>query len=415
LAELRRSPPPVFEEDFDWLRGRLSGELLTAAGAVELLASFRRRDAVGDLGALLVGRASSLLKDVVLETLASLGGDGAASALVTAARNDPDEGVRARAASALGGFVGPEAYAALGGALRDPSPIVRSAAASALSRLPSRDAVDMLLRAMANEPDPRIQADLAIGVYAAGGEPWRDTVIQAILGRPEVLAVVQERRRGRDDSRYLHSYPRSFFEPGQPAVPHPQGSRRSGITVETGPGETLTEVAARVFGAAPLDRYRDWFRLRRAGEFPSPGAYDSYGNPAGDVPYDELDGTVYLRFRDPKTFDPGVLGFTKGSEAFVCDVSLLHEFGHAFAHLGDEYPEGSTADAANLTRQTRVPWEPLIRAGALSEPVRRDKMFLIATGDCHMGNRAAPTRFCPVCQLEIHARMWELTGAPLPW
>src|SRR6185295_356635 len=177
LEELRRRTPPLFEEDFGWIRARLSGELFAAAGAVDLLAAFRRHDAVGDLAALLNGRASSLLKDVVIETLGSLGGDGAVAALITVVRNDPDEGLRARAASALGGFSGPEAYAVLAAALRDPSSSVRSSAAAALSRLPSREAVDRLLWALAAEADPRIQADFAIGAYAAGGAARREEII----------------------------------------------------------------------------------------------------------------------------------------------------------------------------------------------------------------------------------------------
>jgi hypothetical protein len=260
-----------------------------------------------------------------------------------------------------------------------------------------------------------VQADLAIGAYAAGGEARREEIVRAILDRPALLAVIQDRRRGRDDSRYERDWSRSFFEPGQPAVPRPPGSRRIGITVETGPGVSLPEVAERIFAAAPLDRYRDWFRFRRAEEFPSPRAYDSFGAVAGDVPYDDLDGTVFLRYRDPKSFEPGVLGYTRGCEAVVSDVSMLHEFGHAFAHLADEYPDGSGYDAANVARQMPAPWERLIRSTALPEPLRRDKTFFIPSGDCHLGNRPAATRFCPVCQLEIHARLAELAGAPLPW
>ena len=415
LDELRQALPAVFEEDFEWIRSRLSGELFSAAGAAELVVAFGRREAIGDLASVLSSRASPLLKDVVIDALGALGGDGAAAALLSAVRGEADEGLRARAAGALGAFPGPEAIAALSAALGDPSPVVRSAASAAMSRLPSREAVEALLRALAGEADPRIQADFAIGAYAAGGEAWREAVVQAILSRPVVLQVVEERRKARDESRYLPAYPRSFFEGGQSAVPRPATGRRIGVTVETGPGRTLPEVAARLFAAAPLDRYRDWFRLRRAEEFPSPRAYDAGGTPAGDVPYDDLDGTVYIRFRDPKTFDPGVLGYTKGCEAFVSDLSMVHEFGHAFARLGDEYPDGSTADAANLARRAPPAWEPLIRSSSLSEPVRRDKAFLVPSGDCHMANRPGPTRFCPVCQLEIHARMWELSGAPLPW
>jgi hypothetical protein len=415
LEELRRRGPPVFEEDFEWIRSCLRGDLMAAAGAAELIGAFGRRDGVGDLAAALSGPSSPLLKDVLIESLGALGGDGAAAALIGVVRNDPDEGMRARAAAAMGGFAGPEAYAVLAGALRDPSSVVRSAAAAALARLPSRETVERLLWALAGEADPRVQAELAIGAWNAGGEARREEIIRAIVERPALLALIQERRRARDDSRYGHDWPRSFFEPGQAPVPRPSGARRIGITVETGPGITLPEVAARIFAAAPLDRYRDWFRFRRAEEFPSPRSYDSFGAFAGDVPYDELDGSVFLRYRDPKTFQPGVLGYTRGCEAVVSDVSMLHEFGHAFAHLADEYPDGSSFDAANVARQLPAPWEQMIRASTLPEPLRRDAAFFIPSGDCHLANRPGPTRFCPVCQLEIHARMAELAGAPLPW
>jgi hypothetical protein len=415
LEELRRRCPVIFEEDFEWIRGRLRGELIAAAGAAELIGAFGWRDGVGDLAAVLAGPGTPLLKDVAIDVLGSLGGDGAAAALIGVVRNDADEGLRARAAAAMGGFAGPEAYAVLAAALRDPSTLVRSAASAALARLPSRETVDRLLWALAGEADPRVQADFAIGAWTAGGEARREDIIRAIVDRPALLAVMQERRRTHDDSRYEHDWPTSFFEPGQPAVPRPAGARRIGITVETGPGTTLPEVAARIFAAAPLDRYRDWFRLRRAEEYPSARAYDSFGAVAGDVPYDDLDGTVFLRCRDPKSFEPGVLGFTRGCEAVVSDVSMLHEFGHAFARLADEYPDGSSYDAANVARQLPVPWERLVRGSSLPEPLRRDRTFFIPSGDCHLANRPSPTRFCPVCQLEIHARLAELAGAPLPW
>lgn len=415
-AELRRRLEPIYEEDFEWIRGRLAGDLIAAAGAAELVVAFGRGEAVGDLAAVLARATSStLLKDVAIDALGELKGDGAVAALVTAARNDADEGVRARAASALGGFVGPEAYITLTAVLRDPSAVVRSAAATALLRMPSRDAVVALMVALAAETDPRIQADLAVAAYSMSEGSQRVDVVQAILARPALLGVVEERRRVKDDSRYRPPYDRSFFEPGQRPVERPTAARRVGITVETGPTLTLPEAAARLFAAAPLDRYRDWFRLRKAEEFPSARAYDSYGQPAGDVPYDDLDGTVFLRFRDPKSFDPGVLGYTRGCEAFVSDVSMLHEFGHAFARLGDEYAEGTAVEAPNVARTSPPVWERLISGATLSEPVHRDKSYLVPSADCHMANRAGPTRFCPVCQLEIHARMWEVAGAPLPW
>src|SRR6185503_14623841 len=64
LQALRAAMPPVFEQDFEWIRARLRGELLAAAGAVELISAFGRQDAVGDLAAVLSGPASTLLKDL---------------------------------------------------------------------------------------------------------------------------------------------------------------------------------------------------------------------------------------------------------------------------------------------------------------------------------------------------------------
>jgi hypothetical protein len=198
-------------------------------------------------------------------------------------------------------------------------------------------------------------------------------------------------------------------------VPLNPAGRPIGITVETGPGVTLSEAGYAIFSVSPFDRYRDWFRLRRAEEFPAAKAYDSYGNAMGEAPYDDLDGTVFIRFRDPRSFQKGVLGYTKGCEAFVTGISLLHELGHAFAGLGDEYPDGSEDNAVNLARLTPVAWDPLIRLNLLTTAMRRDGSFFVPSEDCHMANRTDPTRFCPVCQLEIQARISELAGAPLPW
>jgi len=110
-----------------------------------------------------------------------------------------------------------------------------------------------------------------------------------------------------------------------------------------------------------------------------------------------------------------VLGYTTGCHAFVQGASLLHEFGHAFAHLGDEYRDGSRAPAANLSRGKSVPWMPLIGAGLLEGPLPRDGEFFIPSDNCYLNNTPAQNRYCPVCQLEIHARMAERAGAPLPW
>jgi len=99
----------------------------------------------------------------------------------------------------------------------------------------------------------------------------------------------------------------------------------------------------------------------------------------------------------------------------VTGVSLLHEIGHAFAQLADEYPQGSTDPAPNLFVRPGAPWLPLVAQGLLPPPHRRDDAFYVPSENCHMANRATDSRLCPVCQLEVLARLYELVGVPLPW
>ena len=414
LADLRGGLPTLWSSDLDWLAARLHGEIFAAAGAAELIRLFGVRRAIADLGEALVHPVHPFLKDIVIETLASLGGD-AVVPLLSAIRSDADPGMRARCADALGRFEGPEAYHALATALRDPSPAVRSHASAALGQMKSQEAVRLLLESLRVEADPEVQADLAAGAFAAGGERWRAEIVNQMADRPGAVEVLRRRIDLRGDTRYARSYERSFFEPGGVPVPYDPSLRKIGFTVETGPGVTIQEVARAIFAEAPFDRYRAWFRLRRADEFPSRMAYDSYGEPAGETPFDALDGTVYIVFKDPNSFQGGVLGVTKGCVATVTSASLLHEVGHAFAGLGDEYADGSAQVAPNLAPDLPPPWQRLTDAGHLGAPPRRDDRFRMPTENCHLSNRATDTRYCPVCQLEIHARFAELTGAPAPW
>lgn len=413
LAELRAEAPAAFESDLDWLVSRLSADLFTAAGAAEFVRAFGLRRAIPELAEALAHPSDPFLKETVIDVLASLGGDAAAVPLLAALRSDGDPGVRARCAAALARFQGPEAYHALVAALRDPDPDVRSAASQSLARLPSQEAVRILVEALARESDPRVQADLASAAYGAGGEAWREPIVGAL--RDGGIDEIDRRRRIHGPARYARSYDRSFFESGrQPPFPLDPARRRIGITLELG-SIPMKEVAAAIFDAAPFDRYRMWFYFRKAEEYPAPRAYDSYGTPLGDVPYGALDGAVYLRFRDPLSFSAGVLGYTNGCEAYVTSASLLHELGHAFGRLGDEYAGGSAFDAPNVAPAAPPSWQPLIEAGHLGTPPRRDEGRFIPSENCHLGNRATDARFCPVCQLAIHARIAELTGAAPPW
>jgi len=415
LDALRGQVPPVFESDFEALDARMGADLFISAGVAELARLFGRRAAVPALAAVLATPGREILKDVLIESLAALGGDAAEVALLGALRNDADDGIRLRCAAALSGFQGPEVYRALIDALRDSVPRVRSSAAAALARMNAAGTVDALLRALGEERDPAAQADLVVSAFAAGREASREPLLHLLEARPEAAEILNRRVRTRDGSRYGRPYDRAFFERGGPSIPYDGAKPRIGITLEPGAGVPPAEVAILLFGAAPLDRYRGWFYIRKADDFPALKATDGFGNPMDAVPYGDLEGTVFLHFKDPSSFDKGILGFTKGCHAFVQGVSLLHEFGHAFAGLGDEYADGSREGAANLYPQPAVPWMPLVSSTILPAPLRRDAAFFIPSGDCFLSSDPAQSRYCPVCQLEIHARIAELAGAPLPW
>lgn len=415
LERLRAEVPPLNEGDVPGIVDRLRSDLFSAAGAAELLRWYRVSRAVAPLAESLSRDNHPFLKEVVIDALGGIGGEIAAAGLSSALRLDSDAGVRSRCAAALAGFESLEAYQALVAAIRDPAAAVRSAAADALRKMKSPQTVEILVAALRSEREARVQADLAVSAYAAGGEAILPALREILRDRGGAAALLGLRSRLQNDARYAMAYDPRFFEPGQPAFPWDPAAARIGITVELGEGANLNDVAAAIFAAAPFDRYRAWFQFRKADEFPQARAYDAYGVPMGEVPYGDLDGTVYLHFRDASSFKPGVLGFAEGSRAFVQPVSLLHELGHAFARLGDEYSGGSTAETWNLVRREDVPWQKLAEAGLLGPAARREDGFRIPSEDCHMGNRLSATRYCPVCQLEIVSRLSGLTGLPPPW
>ena len=106
-----------------------------------------------------------------------------------------------------------------------------------------------------------------------------------------------------------------------------------------------------------------------------------------------------------------MLCLSRHTELPHLSVEFLHEFGHSFGGLGDEYPYGDEdpmyfADTEpwepNLTTTTRKPvkWQNLIDEGKvglvegggyLSQGVWRGQE------DCRMRTNEYP-EFCPVCQ-----------------
>jgi hypothetical protein len=415
LDALLGQVPPVFESDIAALSSQIGDDLFVSAGSVELIGLFGWHDAVPALAAVLGKPGHVFLKDVIIDSLSKLGGDAAEVALLGALRNDGDDTLRIRCTNALTTFRTPEVYRSLIDALQDPSSRVRSSAGVALARMNIAGTVDVLLRALGQERDPSTQAELVVSAFAAGGDASRETLAQMLALRPGATEILRSRTRTRDDSRYRRPYDRAFFDPGGAAIPFDGSKQRIGITLEPGAGVSPAEVALLLFAAAPLDRYRPWFFIRKADDFPDPKAYDGFGNPMEPVPYGGLEGTVFLHFKDPTSFARGVLGYTAGCHAVVQGASLLHEFGHAFAGLGDEYDGGSREAAANLFPQATAPWLPLTASALLPAPLRRDAEFFIPSDNCYLNNNPAQSRFCPVCQLEIHARIAELTGTPAPW
>ncbi len=412
--------PRLAESDVPWLIEQLRGELFTALGALDLLRRLDRSEAAPAIGDLLRAPVSVFLKDAAADALGALGGSVAQAALHDALVADLDGSVRARVALALARFDGPEVYAALARALRtDRDPAVRRAAADALARLPSQEAVRIFLEQLAAEPDGGVQLEILASALRTGGEALLPRLREEVRASPALRAALEEEIKRRGAHRYAYAFPR-----GGGALPW--GGRRIGVTVESG-AIPLADVAAALFSAPPLDRYAALFHLRRADELaadvatgvPAPRCYDARGVPIpSGAPLGGLDGAVFVHFRDPKSFAAGVLGYTEGRDAYVTAVSLLHEVGHALAQLGDEYgtPGASKHEAANVDAAGRAPkWQPLVDRGIVGAAVPRGDAFVVPSGDCHMGNRTTDGRFCPVCELELIARICELTGAPLPW
>lgn len=394
-AELK--PPEIFESDLPWLRAQLRGELLAAAGAAQLLPVPEIADVLREPGRV-------LLKDALIDRLARAGGDAAHAALATALREDVEPDVRARCARALAAF--PAGHTALALALKDPALDVRRAAAAALG---SGEHLQALFDALLVEPEPAVQREI---VRIFDRHLPEDVVAQVTRFLPEARWAELDASRANLAAR---AWPLGFFAPGGAVVPFDASrGRRVGLTVELG-GIKMADVAQAIFSEPPFDRYREWFYLRDEKDFPSTDAYDFLGRPLRDVARGELEGTVYLRFRDPAHFREGVLGYARGCEAFVQRVSLLHELGHALGGLGDEYAGGSPPPHANVSAAREAPWMSLVRDGHLPGPVEREKGVWVPSESCHMNNVPnAPVRFCAACQVALIQTIVRLTDAPAP-
>lgn len=121
-------------------------------------------------------------------------GDKAIGAL-TAALHAPKQGVRARAAQALGKIQSPKSVNALIAALKDPDATVRAAAAAALGFSNNRQAVEPLIVAL-RDPDGGVAKEAA-DALARIGEPARPALARAMAGNHSVAAYLAANALGK--------------------------------------------------------------------------------------------------------------------------------------------------------------------------------------------------------------------------
>jgi len=251
-----------------------------------------------------------------------------------------------------------------------------------------------------------------------------------------------------NDGRYSFKYPRGFFSPRGETVEFDASlHNRIGVLVTNRTTRSLSEITRMIFSASPFDRYKQFFYFRIEGEFRedlknnnthSARAYDYSGTPInGGLSISEGQGSfnlIFLRFGMKEVIQCSCKGATvhtdRGNFSFVGEDSILHEIGHAFAGLADEYSHIRASNFAAVNLENRyannLKWNGLIWQGFL--PDRRIKRveevsgldrgrFLIPSNNCYMNNHRNPgdDRYCPVCQLVIIGRISQLSGIIPPW
>ncbi len=268
------------------------------------------------------------------------------------------------------------------------------------------------------------------------------------------------------EDKYMVEYPRDFFRTGGKKVHYNSALHlKIGVVVKNQSGMLINEIIDEIFSRSPFDRYRDFFIFlresdirrakRRRNYFVS--AYDSYGRsiPGG---FNIAEGAVRagLVVLDANSYEfskTGTLGYSRNKLATAQKITILHEFGHALAGLGDEYSinddknSGGKREALasigisydyirskvwereypNIDYRSHkiLKWEPLIIQGFLPrERIKRVEImggadsgrFLIPSHKCIM-NRIGGNDigFCPVCQLQIIDAICSMTGVVPPW
>lgn len=261
-----------------------------------------------------------------------------------------------------------------------------------------------------------------------------------------LLCLSSEQMLAQYDGRYPSKYPEDFFGPGGAEVNfNPSIHKKIGILIQNRARLSLSEITHMIFKTAPFDRYKRFFYFRIEEEFRediannnilSTRAYDYSGRAIpGGLPVSEGQGSfnlVFLRFGLREVIRCSCKGVTiqtnQGNFAYVGEDSILHEIGHAFAGLADEYSDSRASDFTAVNLEDRhahkLKWSGLIEQGFL--PNRRIERveivdgidrgrFLIPSNNCYMNNHQNDDRYCPVCQLAIIGRISQLSGVIPPW
>ena len=250
------------------------------------------------------------------------------------------------------------------------------------------------------------------------------------------------------DERYSSKYPGDFFNDGNEEVEfNASVHRRIGVLVSNRTTRPLSEITRMIFNASPFDRYKQFFYFRVEEEFRedmannntvSTRAYDYNGRAInGGLSTSEGRGSfnlIFLTFGMKEVIQCSCNGATihtnQGNFSFAGEDSILHEIGHAFAELADEYSHSRASNftAVNLeNRGVQTPkWNGLTEQGIL--PGRLIKRieevngvdrgrFVIPSNNCYMNNHRNPNddRYCPVCQLAIIDRISQLSGVTSLW
>ncbi|MFQ5962743.1 MAG: hypothetical protein ACE5KZ_00485 [Candidatus Scalinduaceae bacterium] len=270
----------------------------------------------------------------------------------------------------------------------------------------------------------------------------KDILIILLLFLPSGQLLAQH------DGRYSFKYPRNFFNPGgAEEVFNPSTHNKIGILIQNRTNRPLQEITTMIFNTSPFDRYKQFFYFRIEEEFSedivnnnilSARAYDYNGRPiAGGLTTSEGQGAfnlTFLKFGFREVIQCSCNGVTihtnQGNFSFVGEDSILHETGHAFTELADEYSHPMSSNFAAINLEDRhVPglkWSGLIEQGFLPDRrIERNEIiggidrgrFLIPSNNCYMNNHTSPrdNRYCPVCQLAIISRISQLSGTALPW